>query len=161
MLWIERRTTWGNWVMLVLCFAVCFSAAALGALFPPDAWFAAIVKPSWQPPNWLFGPVWTVLYALMSVALWRLWTKENSPARATALVLFAAQLTLNALWSPVFFGAHAIGAALVIIVLLDALVIATIYAFARVDQWAACLLIPYLGWISFATALNGALWILN
>jgi tryptophan-rich sensory protein len=145
----------------VVAFAVCFAAAALGAAFPPDAWYAALSKPWFQPPNWLFGPVWTALYTMMAIALWRVWRLPPSPARRTALLLFAGQLALNAAWTPVFFGARAIGAALIVLLVLVAIVGVTIVRFWSLDRLASALLWPYLAWIGFASALNAALWWLN
>jgi len=138
-----------------------FLAALGGAAFPPDQWFAALAKPSWQPPNYLFGPVWTTLYLMMGIAAGLVWLRGPSPAVRAALVVFAGQLLLNALWTPVFFGAHALGAALIVIVLMWLAIALTIALFWRVRPLAAALLLPYLAWVSFATALNAALWRLN
>jgi tryptophan-rich sensory protein len=138
-----------------------FLAALGGAAFPPDAWFAALTKPSWQPPNYLFGPVWTTLYLMMGVAAGLAWLRGPSPAVRAALIAFGVQLVLNALWTPVFFGAHALGAALVLIVMLWLAIAWTIVHFWRVQRLAAVLLVPYLAWVSFATGLNAALWRLN
>lgn len=147
-------------LMLAGWIVLCFSAAALGAMFGPDAWFVALQKPAWQPPNWLFGPVWTTLYLLMAVAIWRV-AGSQSPQRRSAIAIFVVQLSLNALWSPLFFGAHQIFAALVVIILLIGLVALCIWRFATIDRLAAGLLLPYLAWISFAAALNFTLWRLN
>ncbi len=148
-------------LLLVASFAICFSASLVGIAFKPDAWFAALSKPAFQPPNWLFGPVWTLLYALMSVALWRVWRLPPSRDRRAALLLFALQLVLNAAWTPVFFGAHAIGAALVVLAMLVPIVLATIIQFWRIDRPASAMLWPYLAWIGFALVLNAAIWWLN
>ncbi|MBV1703207.1 MAG: tryptophan-rich sensory protein [Hyphomicrobiales bacterium] len=136
-------------------------AAAAGnfATIPNLApWYAGLVKPGFNPPNWLFGPVWTVLYLAMMVAAWRV--LRIGPTRA-AIAAFAFQLVLNAAWSFAFFGGHSPGFGLVVILALDAAVLATIAAFARLDRAAALLLVPYAAWIAFATALNAAIWILN
>lgn len=138
-----------------------FLAAAGGAAFPPDAWFAALIKPLWQPPNWLFGPVWTVLYLMMGVAAGLVWLRGPSPLVRAALVAFGVQLLLNALWTPAFFGAHALGAALIVILALWLAILVCVVRFARVSRWAAALLVPYLAWVSFATALNAELLRLN
>lgn len=145
---------------LAVALAACSSAALLGARFRPDGWYADLAKPTFQPPASLFGPVWTVLYALMAVAAWRVWRKGGRGARG-ALRLFALQLALNAAWSPLFFGAHAIGLALADLVLLVLAVAATLLAFARVDRAAAALLVPYLAWVSFAAVLNASILALN
>lgn len=138
-----------------------FLAALGGAAFPPDQWFAALAKPSWQPPNYLFGPVWTALYLMMGIAAGLVWLRGPAAAVRAALIAFAVQLVLNALWTPVFFGAHALGIALVVIVVLWLAITLTIVLFWRVHRLAAALLLPYLAWVSFATALNAALWRLN
>lgn len=138
-----------------------FLAAFGGAAFPPDAWFAALTKPSWQPPNWLFGPVWTTLYLMMGIAAGLVWRRGPAPAVRDALAIYAVQLLLNALWTPVFFGAHALGAALVVIVVLWIAIALTIVRFWSIHRVAAALLLPYLAWVSFATALNAELWRLN
>jgi translocator protein len=154
-----QRPLWqlGAWIV------VCFAAAGLGAAFAPDEWFDSLIKPSFQPPAWLFGPVWSVLYLLLGCAIWLVNTQLRAPRklRQSARQLFLAQLALNALWTPLFFGAHQIGLALLTIVVLDVAVIATIRRFARVERRAAWLLAPYLLWLSFATVLNASLWWLN
>ena len=121
-------------------------------------WYSKLAKPSWTPPSSAFPVVWTALYILMAVALWRLWEKaEPSPARNRAIALFFVQLALNAAWSPLFFGAHAVRAALIEIVVLVIAVALTILASARVDRIAAWLLAPYLAWVAYATTLNGGI----
>jgi tryptophan-rich sensory protein len=146
----------------LLGFVVLVSAvAAVGARYMPGDWYAALRKPSWTPPNWLFGPVWTVLYLAMAVAAWLVWREGGLRVQTVPLSLFAGQLILNAAWSWLFFGLHRPGAALVDIVALFALILATALAFRPVSPAAAALLLPYLGWVGFATALNAALWWLN
>jgi translocator protein len=122
-------------------------------------WYPTLIKPSFNPPNWVFAPVWTVLYVLMAIAAWRVW--QRTSLTAPALLLFYAQLVLNAAWSAIFFKAHRIGAALVDIALLLAAIVSTTVAFWSVDPIAAVLLLPYLAWVCFAAMLNGALWQLN
>jgi benzodiazapine receptor len=133
-------------------------AAAGGALFPPGEWHAALAKPAFNPPNALFAPVWTALYVMMAVAAWRVFRREGWQA---PLWLWLAQLVLNAIWTPLFFGLHRIDLALADIIVLDLLVIATTVAFFRRDRLAGWLLVPYLAWILFATALTFAIWRLN
>lgn len=136
-------------------------AAALGALASRDAasFYAQLALPPWAPPAWVFGPAWTVLYGLMAIAAWRV---ERSGRGTSAMVaLFLAQLAVNALWSWLFFGWKRGGDALLDIVVLDVLVLATMAAFRRADGKAAVLLLPYLAWIAFATALNWAVWRAN
>lgn len=149
----------GALAAVLACEAVGLAGAAVTD--PGSAWYRALEKPPFQPPAWVFGPAWTLLYALMGVAAWRVLRRREAPGARRALGLFAAQLALNAAWSPVFFGAHAIGAALAILVALDVLVAATVVAFRRVDRTAAVLLLPYLAWVLFATTLNAAILRLN
>jgi tryptophan-rich sensory protein len=135
-----------------------FAAAALGAVASVDApsFYAQLSKPSWAPPAWLFGPVWSVLYALMGIAAWLVW---RSPAlKKMALSLFAVQLAVNALWSWLFFAWHLGAFAAVEVLILLALIVATITAFWRISHLAALLLVPYLLWVSFASALTWAIW---
>ncbi len=137
---------------------VTFCAPALGAFSMPGDWYAALHKPSWNPPSWLFGPVWTLLYTLMAVAAWLVWRKVGF---ARPLGLYFIQLALNAAWTPTFFGAHAIGWALLIIIAMWILILATLLSFRSVSPLAGWLLVPYLLWVTFATALNFTLWYLN
>ncbi len=151
----------GQTALLISCIALCFTPALAGWAFPPDAWYQALRKPSWNPPNWLFGPVWTALYLAMGFALYRIARQPSSSARRAALVAFAAQLLLNAAWTPIFFGARSPGWAFAVIVLLDLLIVVTAARFSKLDRFAGRLLLPYLAWCLFATALNGTLWWLN
>lgn len=150
---------------LVVSVGLCLAVGAIGSLATTPkipTWYAGLAKPSWTPPDAVFPVVWTTLYVLMAVALWRLWQLHApSPARRLAVALFFVQLALNALWSPVFFGLEATGAALAVIVLLIGAVGATIVASARLDTIAAWLLAPYLLWIAYATALNAAIVAMN
>jgi len=148
---------------LVMWVAICFGAAAIGAFFPPDEWFQTLQKPALQPPNWLFGPVWTVLYALMGTSMWLVSTNLRSPRRLRekARHAFIAQLVLNSLWTPVFFGAHAITLALVLLIVIIAAVTLTAKRFYDVDPRAAWMLIPYIAWLCIATALNASIVWLN
>ncbi len=126
-----------------------------------SAWYRALDKPAWNPPSDVFAPVWTTLYAMMAVAAWRVWRKGGWARHATALNLFVAQLTLNFAWSILFFSQQTVQGALVDIVALWVLIVATIWAFSRIDNLAAWLLVPYLAWVSFATALNATIAALN
>ncbi len=149
---------------LIVSFAVCFGVAALGSLFTTPSlapWYASILKPPWTPPAWLFGPVWTLLFIMMAVSAWFVWLHEGFAGTATAFILFAAQLVLNALWSALFFGLRSPGAAFVEIVFLWLAIGATALAFSRIDTLAALLLAPYLMWVSFAAVLNFTIWRLN
>lgn len=163
---LSSQISWlARWPGLVLAILVCQSAGGLGVLTTEtgsSSWYASLAKPSFQPPGWLFGPVWTTLYTLMGIAVWRV-VRVSPRTRGVrwALALFALQLVLNAAWSPVFFGAHAIGAALVILSALALVLVATIVTFWRIDRPAAFLLVPYLAWVSFATILNATILHLN
>ncbi len=141
--------------------ALVFSASATAVFIADNGWYAGLVKPTWNPPGWLFGPVWTVLYALMAVAAWRVWLKGGWTRQKKALSLLLLQWALNALWTPLFFGLHQPGWALVEILVLLTVLLATMCAFWRVDRPAGVLLIPYAAWVAFATALNGTIWRLN
>ncbi len=132
---------------------------AIGSATRPDTWYATLAKPSFNPPNWLFGPVWTILYILIAVAGWRTW--QRLPDSGPAMRLWGLQLALNFAWSPVFFAQHRIGLAFGIVALMLAAIAAFIVVSARADRIAALLFVPYLLWVSFATVLNGALWRLN
>lgn len=151
---------------LIVACAVSLAAGVIGTVAVGDggfqSWYAAIEKPFFTPPGWVFGPVWTILYVLMGVAAFLVW-RRGLAVRAVRVALgwFLGQLVLNALWSPVFFGWHRIGLALIVIVLLWAAIVVTLYRFLRVSRVAALLLVPYLLWVSFATVLNTAIWWLN
>ena len=130
----------------------------IGFFTAPGPWYEALAKPSFNPPNWLFGPVWTVLYVLIAVAGWRIWQRERSGA---AMKLWWLQLTLNFLWSPVFFALHRIGLALVVILALLAAVLVFIAIARKVDGLAAWFFVPYAAWVAFASLLNASIWMLN
>ena len=140
---------------------VCFGAATLGAVFMPGDWYATLKKPSWNPPGWIFGPVWSALYPMMAVAAWLVWKRGGFAGQRRPLTLFLVQLALNAAWTPLFFGLHWPGVAFAEIVLLWLAIAATIAAFRLVSRAAAWLLVPYLAWVSVASVLNFALWRLN
>lgn len=152
-------------IKLVVCLALTFSAALLGSLFTRNAisdWYANLNKPSFNPPGWLFGPVWTALYVLMAVSAAIVWHKGlDKAAVRIALALFLLQLILNGLWTPLFFGLRMPLVAFIEIVLLWASIGLTILAFARVSLAAAVLLLPYILWTSFAAVLNLSIWLLN
>jgi benzodiazapine receptor len=150
-------------MILGLCgwLLLCFAAASPGAVFMPGEWFAALKKPAWNPPSWIFGPVWTALYAMMAAAAWLVWQRGGWKEQRKPLLIFLAQLAFNALWTPLFFGLHRPGVAFAEIVLLWLAIVATLVAFRPVNRTAAWLLVPYLAWVSFAAVLNGTLWRLN
>ena len=151
-------------LILVGLALVCLGVGAAGGLATGRSvgtWYAELRKPAWTPPGWLFGPVWTVLYASMAVAAWLVWTKAGARAAAVPLALFAVQLALNAAWTPVFFGLRLPGPAFAVIVALWAAIVATGAAFWHVRPVAGMLMLPYLAWVTFATGLNFAIWRLN
>lgn len=149
---------------LALFVGLCLGIGALGASVTAasvSTWYPTLAKPSFNPPNAVFGPVWTALYVLMAVAAWRVWRKVDRDTARGPLALFALQLAVNLGWSVAFFGLREIGLAVVVILVLDLLVLATALLFRRIDRWAALLLVPYLAWITFATVLTIAIWRLN
>ena len=141
--------------------AVSLAAGVVGARFGPGEWYASLAKPGWNPPAAVFGPVWTVLYLSMGIAAWMVWRKAGFAGAPVALGLFLFQLVLNALWSYLFFGAHRADLALLEIAVLWLAILATTIAFWRISAPAGALLLPYLGWVGFAAALNWQLWRLN
>jgi tryptophan-rich sensory protein len=134
----------------------CAPLLSLGAM--PGAWYAALNKPVWNPPSWLFGPAWTLLYTLMAVAAWLVWKRVGF---SRPLGLYFVQLALNAAWTPIFFGAHQLGWALIEILVMWIMILFTLLSFRRVNPTAGWLFLPYLAWVSFATYLNFTLWRLN
>jgi tryptophan-rich sensory protein len=149
---------------LVIAVVVCLGAAGVGSwLTLPSigTWYAALAKPAWNPPNWVFGPVWTVLYLSMAVAAWLVWRESQTRSVSVPLALFAVQLALNVAWSGIFFYLHQIGAAVVAVLALWTFILATLLSFRRVSRAAALLMAPYLAWVSFASYLNFTVWKLN
>lgn len=147
---------------LVVAVAVCLGASAIGGLFTSasvGSWYPTLAKPSWTPPGWLFGPVWITLYTAMAVAAWDVWRSPGPTRRA--LALFGLQLAVNVAWSGLFFGLRSPALALIDIVVLVALIAATMVAFWSHRRRAGALLIPYLLWTSFAMCLNAAIWWAN
>ncbi len=144
-----------GWLLL------CFGAAAFGGLFMPGDWYGSLKKPAWNPPGWVFGPVWTALYTMMAVAAWLVWRRGGFAEQRRPLAVFLGQLALNAAWTPLFFGLRRPGLAFAEIVLLWLAVGATLVMFRPVSRVAAWLLAPYLAWVSFAAALNFTLWRMN
>ena len=153
------------WLMLIgfaLLPTVLGALSGLATMDSVNTWYETIVRPTWAPPNWVFGPVWTLLYVSMGVAAWWIWrAPDDEPLRRPALAAFAAQLALNLAWSPIFFGLQSPGWALVEIAILWLALVATVVLFWRVRRAAGLLLVPYLAWVSFASVLNGAIWWLN
>lgn len=153
-----------TWVGLGAFIAACFAAAGIGSAFTTSeipGWYAGLNKPSWNPPSWVFGPVWTTLYLMMAVAGWLVWRRLGLAGAAVPLTFFAVQLVLNATWSYLFFGLHRPGAAFGEIVLLWLAIVATLVSFWRVQPLAGALLAPYLAWVTFAAVLNFTIWRMN
>ena len=162
---MEHRVSWpGGIAGLVVAVAICLLPGLLVAATTADdvaAWYPTLTKPAFTPPAWLFGPVWTLLYVLMGIALWRIWRSPTGGGRRLALGLFAVQLILNAAWSLLFFEARSPALAAIDIVLLWLSIAWLIRASLGVDRRSAILLAPYLAWVSFAAVLNVAILLLN
>ncbi|MBE0612828.1 MAG: tryptophan-rich sensory protein [Burkholderiales bacterium] len=156
----RKRDTIGFAVFLALCLAVSAIGGAATAS-SVGTWYQTLAKPSFNPPNWIFAPVWTALYFMMAIAGWRVWRREGLRAARWPLTLFALQLALNLCWSILFFGLRSIGGALVEIFVLLLAIVATTVVFWKRDRVAGMLFIPYVGWVGFAAVLNAALWRLN
>jgi len=150
---------------LIVSILVCQAAGLIGSVFTIaniPTWYAALEKPFFTPPNWVFAPAWTTLFLLMGIALFIVWNKGlNTKASKIAVSIFAVQLVLNILWSALFFGLQSPFLGFIEIILLWIAILLTIIAFARVSKSAALLLIPYILWVSFASLLNYSVWILN
>ena len=149
---------------LALLVGICLVIGGLGGAVTASSvndWYPTLNKPSFNPPNWVFGPVWTALYVMMGVAAWRVWRAADRNTARAPLTVFALQLAVNLGWSVAFFGLRDPGLAVAVILALDLLVLGTALMFRRVDRVAEWLLVPYLAWIAFATILNIAVWHLN
>ena len=156
----RRRDVVGLMAFLLACFVV----SGIGGLVTASSvggWYATLDKPAFNPPDWVFAPVWTILYALMAIAAWRVWRTPGSIDRRRALIAFGVQLGLNLLWSILFFGLQLIGLALLEIALLLLAIAVCAVRFWRIERLAGWLLVPYLLWVAFATMLNLSLWLLN
>jgi len=160
---MATQTKQRQFLGLVGWFVVSFAASAVGAVasIQAESFYGQLVQPPWAPPSSVFGPVWSVLYALMAIAAWLVWRSGGFRANRTALSLFVVQLALNALWSWLFFAWHLGAWAFADIVVLWAFIVATLVSFWRVRPLAGALLIPYLLWVSFASVLNYSVWQLN
>jgi tryptophan-rich sensory protein len=159
----KRRAQFSAALALVSWLAVCFVVAAVGAAasLQAETFYAELVRPDWAPPGTVFGPVWTALYIMMAVAAWIVWQRREIRLARTGLVLFVAQLILNALWSWLFFGWRQGALSFLDIAVLWVLIVATLVCFWRVRPVAGLLLMPYLAWVTFASALNFRIWQLN
>lgn len=154
-----------KWLKLLIAVVIVQGAGILGSLFTAskiESWYAGIVKPIFNPPNWIFGPVWTVLYILIAIAFWLVWiAKVPGKSKVRAYTAFWVQLALNVLWSVAFFGLESPLLAMNILVALWIMILVTMVHFSRVSKIAAWLLLPYLLWVSFAGVLNYYIWRLN
>jgi len=156
---VTRSHGMGAWIGFVL---LCNAAGFVSALIGGDPrFYQELAQPSWAPPPWLFGPVWTALYTLMGTATFLVWDRTSGRARRTALTIFGVQLAINVLWTPVFFGLHSVGGGLVVIALVLVSVIAMLVVYARRLPLAGALVAPLAVWVAFATALNAAIYALN
>jgi translocator protein len=161
------RNSRPNPLVLMVFVGLALAVGAIDAVFSPGIsataahWYAVLAKPDWLPPNSWFAPVWVTLYVLMGTAAWIIWRERYHRGRGAAISAYAIQLLLNGLWAPLFFGLKNIGAGLFVIVALWLAVVWTIREFARVKGAAAFMLLPYLIWVSVATAMNLGLWKLN
>lgn len=148
-----------RYVTLALFILLVFGGGTLiGMNNMPGDWYATLTNPWFNPPNWIFGPVWSVLYVMIAVAGWRLWENHR---KTGAMALWWIGLSANFLWSPVFFGMQSIGGALIVVTIMLALVLGFIAMARPLDKLAAWLFVPYAAWVSFATLLNAAIWWLN
>ncbi len=154
---IDRRQR-NLWLLAAFIALALGGGTAIGMLTRPDGWYASLAKPSFNPPNWVFGPVWSALYVMIGVAGWLVWTSGRSTA---AIGLWWTQLVLNFSWSPAFFAMHRIGLALVVVSLLLVAIWAFVAVTARQRPAAALLFVPYGLWVAFATVLNASLYVLN
>jgi translocator protein len=155
-----------NIVKLIIAIVIPLAVGGLSGFLTTSeipGWYQTIIKPSWNPPSWIFAPVWTTLYILMGIALYLVWKNENVDSRIkrAAIILFAVQLILNFFWSLIFFKQHQIGWAFAEIMTMWIFIVLTIFAFAKVNNIAAWLLVPYISWVSFASILNYTIWKLN
>ncbi|NIR49330.1 tryptophan-rich sensory protein [candidate division KSB1 bacterium] len=156
--------TFRPWLGLVVFLAICFAAAGIGAVFTSmsvNSWYQTLTKPSWNPPAWIFGPVWMFLYIMMAVSVWLIWRQYGISVVVLPLTLFGIQLFLNAAWSGFFFGLRKPGYALIEIVLLWCAILVTVLSFYKVKPVSAWLMTPYLVWVTFAAMLNFEIWRLN
>ncbi|EJN03089.1 TspO/MBR family protein [Phyllobacterium sp. YR531] len=144
-------------VLLLFLVLVVGGGLAIGYITLPGEWYASLIKPSFNPPNWIFAPTWTILYVLIALAGWRVWDRDLTSSQQC----WWAQLALNFLWSPSFFGFHQMGLALIVIVMLLVSIIGFIKVSWNADRTSAILFLPYLAWVAFATLLNASLYWLN
>ena len=158
------RQGWRSWVVLAAFLGGVFALSAVGGFITAKsvgAWYHSLARPSFNPPDWIFAPVWTVLYITIAVAGWLVWRRSGFGRARDAFVIYALQLACNLTWTVLFFGLHAIGGALIEIVILLAVIVLNAYAFYRIIPVAGLLYVPYALWVGFATILNASFWWLN
>lgn len=161
-----KRTinTWKEVGALALSILLAQAAGLIGSIFTLQSipnWYSYLEKPFFSPPNWIFGPVWTLLYTFMGIAAYLVWRNRESLGARKTLYFYLGHLVVNTLWSVVFFGAHQLGLAFAVIVLLWVMILGLIINFYVYSKWASALLVPYVLWVTFAAILNLSLWILN
>ena len=153
-----------NLIALIICLSIPLLTGAVAGIVTSSniaTWYASLNKPFFNPPNWLFGPVWTALYILMGISLFIVWKQPHTRMRKQALQVFFVQLLFNFAWSFIFFYFHQPGIALIEIIILWFAILIMIITFSRLNRWSAYLQLPYFGWVTFATALNASIWYLN
>ena len=158
---VVKKNSLHNIFGLITSLIMVALVAFTGSHFSPGAWYQELIKPSWTPPSWLFGPAWTILYILMATAAWLVWRESKKIRIGPALSIYIIQLILNGLWSWIFFGLHEIGMALADLIALLIAIIITCVLFWKIKHIAGILILPYIGWVSFAGFLNYAIWMLN
>ena len=155
---------WQTWAGLLLFLALCFGVAIIGGMVSSSSvstWYPTLVKPPFNPPDWIFGPVWSILYLLIAISGWRVWLRRGFSGASGAMALFGGHLIANLAWTLIFFGLRSPGLALIDVALLLILIALNIRAFSKIDGTAANLLWPYFGWVCFAAILNFSIWVLN
>jgi tryptophan-rich sensory protein len=152
-----------NYGRIILSAILCVVLGSVGGLFTASeitGWYQSLNKPAWNPPNWLFGPVWSALYTMMGICFFLI-NSSYHPLKKTAQILFISQLILNALWSIIFFNVHALGLAFAEIIILWIVILILILKSKPINKWCSVLLVPYLLWVTFASILSGSIWWLN
>lgn len=150
-----------KYIAFLISIIIAFIPSMIGVFYRPGAWYLEIAKPEWNPPGWIFGPVWTMLYLSMAVAAWLVWQQREKIEIKIPLIIYSIHLILNALWSWIFFGIHNLPLSVIEILLLWASIVGTIILFYKIRKLAGLILIPYLLWVSFASYLNYTIWVLN
>ena len=156
----KKRDLLGLFAFIILCLVVSAGGGAITAT-SVDTWYQALEKPTFNPPDWLFAPVWNLLYFLMGIAAWRVWRIQSSKTLRLVYIVFGLQLCLNLIWTYLFFGLRRIDLALLEIVILLAVIVANMMMFRNIDRLAGLLFVPYIFWVTYATILNASLWVLN